>query len=179
MEWSEVIRRQPGVAALAERRLMDPGVVLVATIRRDGAPRLSPAEPLVMDGRLWLSMMLGSRKAADLCRDPRVLVHSVITDREGGEGELKLRGPARVWTDPQTQARFAETAAQRLGWRPEPGLFHLFSVDVAQVAFIRCETASGDQHVALCPPAREFVRRGTSATTVGPPQPESGLLTSE
>jgi hypothetical protein len=47
------------------------------------------------------------------------------------------------------------------------------------MAFIRYEAASGDQHVVLWPPAREFVRRGTSATTVGPPQPESGLLTAE
>src|SRR4051794_36090195 len=121
MDWSDVVRRQPGLAALAERRLIGPGVVLVGTIRRDGTPRLSPVEPLVMDGRLWLSMMLGSRKAADLERDPRVLVHSVITGRDGGEGELKLRGSARVWTDPHTQGRYAGTVARTLGWRPEPG----------------------------------------------------------
>jgi hypothetical protein len=179
MDWSDVVRRQPGLAALAERRLIGPGVVLVATIRRDGTPRLSPVEPLVMDGRLWLSMMLGSRKAADLERDPRVLVHSVITGRDGGEGELKLRGSVRVWTDPHTQGRYAGTVARTLGWRPEPGRFHLFSVDIEQVTFIRYDDASGDQHVALWPPAREFVRRGTSATTVGAPEPESGLLTSE
>ncbi len=50
MEWSELVRRQPRLAALAERRLIEPGVVLVATIRRDGTPRLSPVEPLVVDG---------------------------------------------------------------------------------------------------------------------------------
>ena len=165
-------------SSCAERRLLAPGVVLVATIRCDGTPRLSPVEPLVIDGQLWLSMMLGSRKAADLDRDPRVLVHSVITSRDGGEGELKLRGFVRAWPDPQTQGRYAETAARTLGWRPEPGRFHLFSVDIAQVTFIRYDEASGDQHVALWP-ARQFVRRGTSATTVGAPEPESGLLTSE
>lgn len=179
MEWSELVRRQPRLAALAERRLIDPGVVLVATIRRDGTPRLSPVEPLISDGRLWLSMMWGSRKAGDLHRDPRVLVHSVITNRDGGEGELKVRGLVRVWTDPQTQGRYAETVARTLGWRPEPGRFHLFSVDIAQVTFIRYDADTGDQHVASWPPAREFVRRGTTATTVGAPEPESGLLTSE
>ena len=179
MEWSELVRRQPRLATLAERRLIDPGVVLVATIRRDGTPRLSPVEPLVADGRLWLSMMWGSRKAGDLHRDPRVLVHSVITSRDGGEGELKVRGLVRVWTDPQTQERYAETVARALGWRPEPGRFHLFSVDMAQVTFIRYDADTGDQHVASWPPAREFVRRGTTATTVGAPEPESGLLVSE
>jgi Pyridoxamine 5'-phosphate oxidase len=179
MEWSDVARRQPGLAALAERRLIDPGVVLVATIRRDGTPRLSPVEPLVMDGRLWLSMMWGSRKAADLDRDPRVLVHSVITSRDGGEGELKVRGSARGCTDPQVQGRYIEAVARTLGWRPEAGRFHLFSLDIRHVTFIRYDDATGDQHVALWPPAREFVRRGTSATTVGPPEPEFGLLASE
>jgi hypothetical protein len=179
MEWSELVRRQPRLAALAERRLIDPGVVLVATIRRDGTPRLSPVEPLVADGRLWLSMMWGSRKAGDLHRDPRLLVHSVISSRDGGEGELKVRGLVRVWTDPQTQGRYAETVARALGWRPEPGRFHLFSVNMAQVTFIRYDADTGDQHVASWPPAREFVRRGITATTLGASEPESGLLISE
>jgi hypothetical protein len=56
MKWSELERRQPGLADLGRQRLRDPGVVLVATIRRDGTPRLSPVEPFVMDGDLWLSM---------------------------------------------------------------------------------------------------------------------------
>jgi hypothetical protein len=116
MDWFDLVQRQPGLAALAKRQLIAPGVVLVATIRRDGTPRLSPVEPLVIDGQLWLLMMLGSRKAADLDRGPRVLVHSVITSRDGGEGELKLRGLVRAWPDPQTQGRYAETAARTLGW---------------------------------------------------------------
>jgi hypothetical protein len=65
------------------------GVVLVATIRSDGTPRISPVEPFVLDGVLWLSMLWGSAKAADLQRDPRILVHSVITSRDGGEGNSR------------------------------------------------------------------------------------------
>ena len=42
------------------------------------------------DGELWLSMLWRSRKAADLGRDPRVLVYSIVTGRDGGQG----RGPA-------------------------------------------------------------------------------------
>jgi hypothetical protein len=86
MRWSEVEHSQPRLAELGRRRLLAPGVVLVVTIRRDGSARLSPVEPFLMDGDLWLSMMWQSRKAADLLRDPRVLVHSVITNRDGGEG---------------------------------------------------------------------------------------------
>jgi hypothetical protein len=66
MRWSELQDGQPGLAALGQRRLLEPGVVLVATIRGDGTPRLSPVEPLVMDGSLWLSMLWQSRKATSL-----------------------------------------------------------------------------------------------------------------
>jgi len=40
--------------------------MLVTTIRSDGTPRVSPVEPFVMDGILWLSMLWRSKKAADL-----------------------------------------------------------------------------------------------------------------
>ena len=74
MRWAEIKSRQPRLIEFGHRRLLDPGIVLVATIRRDGTPRLSPVEPYVMDGDLWLSMMWGSTKARDLLRDPRILV---------------------------------------------------------------------------------------------------------
>lgn len=43
MQWQELEERQPRLAALGRARLLDPGVVLVATVRRDGTPRLSPS----------------------------------------------------------------------------------------------------------------------------------------
>jgi hypothetical protein len=92
--------------------------VLVVTTWRDGTPRLSPVEPLVMDGDLWLSMMWQSTKARDLLRDPRILIHSVITSRDGSEGEFKIRGTARAENDPGVQRRYADTAARELGWEP-------------------------------------------------------------
>jgi len=52
VHWSQIEPAQPRLAELGQQRLIEPGVVLVATIRRDGTPRLSPVEPLVMDGSL-------------------------------------------------------------------------------------------------------------------------------
>jgi Pyridoxamine 5'-phosphate oxidase len=131
VHWSDIGREQPRLSALAQERLIQPGVVLVVTTRRDGAPRLSPVEPLVMDGDLWLSMMWQSTKALDLLRDPRILVHSVITSRDGSEGEFKIRGTARVENNADVQRRYADTAASELGWEPIPGRFHLFAVAAA------------------------------------------------
>jgi len=167
MHWSELENTQPRLAELARRRLIEPGVLLVATIRRDGTPRLSPVEPFVLDGVLWLSMMWQSTKARDLQRDPRILVHSVITTREGDEGEVKLRGTARAETAPDLQRRYADAVARTLGWNPQPGRFHLFAVDIDDVTYVRYEPATGDQHVARWPPGSEFIRRATSPTSVG------------
>jgi hypothetical protein len=61
--------------------LIGPGVVLAGTTRRDGSARISGVEPLIMDGELWLSMMPASTKARDLERDPRILLHSIVTSR--------------------------------------------------------------------------------------------------
>ena len=160
MRWSEL----PDVC---HQRLLDPGVVLVATIRPDGTPRLSPVEPYVHDdANLYLAMLWRSHKAADLLRDPRVLVHSVVTNRDGADGEVKLRGIAR----PVEDERVCEGIERDLGWRPDPGRHHLFVVDIESVAFV-CYAANGDQHVTLWPEQREFVRRATGATSVGDPEP--------
>jgi Pyridoxamine 5'-phosphate oxidase len=176
MRWSEVEQRQPRLAEVGRQRLIEPGVVLVATIRRDGAPRLSPVEPLIMDGSLWLSMMWRSTKAADLLRDRRILVHSIVTSREGTAGEFKLRGTARAEDDLAVQRRYASNAARELGWDPQPGRFHLFDVGIDEVTFICYDQATGDQHVARWPPPREFIRRATSATSVGEPEPVADLI---
>lgn len=176
MQWAEFEQAQPRLAGLGLRRLIEPGVVLVATIRRDGSPRLSPVEPLLLDGTLWLGLMWRSAKALDLLRDPRVLVHSIVTGREGDEGEFKVRGQARAQDDPATQQRYADATGRELGWRPALGRFHLFGIDIEEVTYIRYEDP-GDQYVARWPPGQEFVRRATSDTSVGDPEPVHDLIT--
>ena len=170
MRWDDLHKRQPRLAALATERLVAPGVLLVVTIRADGTPRLRPVEPFVLGGDLWLSMLLGSRKAADLGRDPRVLVHSIVTKRDGEEGEVKLRGTAHEHLDESVQRRYAVAVGEALPWSPDVGRFHLFSVDIEQVTILRYDSATGDQYLVLWPPGRETVRRSTSPTSVGDPE---------
>ena len=178
MRWSELAVSQPDLIEVGRRKLLDPGVVLVATIRRDGSPRLSAVEPFILDGELWLSMLFGSTKAKDLMRDPRVLVHSVITSRSGGGGEFKMRGTVQAQTDPDIQYRYSDAVTESLGWHPVPGEFHLFAVDIDDVTYIRYDDATGDQFVSRWPHGGEYVRRGTSATSLGPPQARHELLRS-
>jgi hypothetical protein len=176
MHWGDVEREQPRLAELGRRRFGGPGVVLVATLRRDGSARISPVEPMFFEDDLWLTMGWGSHKSRDLLRDPRILVHSIVTRRDGSEGEVKVRGRAIPELEPEVQARLAAAIADELGWRPEAGRFHLFRLDVEDITVIRWDDATNDQFVTRWPDGVEFVRRGTSATSQGPPEPISDLL---
>jgi general stress protein 26 len=175
MRWAEIERRQPRLAEVGRQKLAEPGVVLVGTVRKDGTARISPVEPFFWEGDLWLPMGLGSTKARDLQREPRVLVHSIVTSRDGRAGEYKVRGEATLETDRSLNQRIAAAIAEQLGWRPEVGEFHLFRVAVDDITFIRWGE-DNDQYVTRWPEGGEYVRRGTSATSVGPPEPVADLL---
>jgi hypothetical protein len=136
MRWSDIEEGQQGLASLGRGRMIEPGVVLVVAIRQDGTARLSPVEPLLMDGDSWLSMLWHSAKARDLLRDPRALVHTIVTSHDGANGEFKIRGTPRAEGDPAIHRRYASSVADRLGWAPQPGRFHLFAIDISHVSFI-------------------------------------------
>jgi len=176
MRWSDLEREQPRLSALGRQMLAGPGVAFVNTIRKDGTPRLCPIEPMFWDGDLCLSMGWQSRKASDLQRDPRILVHSIVTKRDGSDGEFKVRGRAIPITDPAEQESFARSILETLGWKPEPGRFHPFRVDVDEVTVMRWNDATNDQFVTRWPAMIEEVRRGTSAQSHAPPEPISDLL---
>lgn len=80
MRWHDLGESDPRLADLARERLVDPGVLLVVTIRRDGSPRLSPVEPLVLDGDLWLSMMCSHARRPTSCGPNRVRPARDVSD---------------------------------------------------------------------------------------------------
>jgi hypothetical protein len=127
--WQQFREEAPEMAAVADDRLRETGLVLVGTLRSDGWPRISPVEPVVMDGVLYLGMMYRSTKALDLRRDRRVLVHSVVSDRGGKEGEVKVYGWARFVAGTDERCRYGDALFAQIGWKPE-GDFDLFAVDI-------------------------------------------------
>ena len=69
----------------------------MATLRRDGSPRISGTEVQFADGQLQIGSMPGALKAKDLLRDPRVAIHGPTHDpaKSGGwRGEAKIAGTA-------------------------------------------------------------------------------------
>jgi hypothetical protein len=175
MKWSQIAASEPALGAVASDSLIRPGVLLVGTIRRDGSARISGAEPLVMDGDLWLSMMRASAKAVDLARDPRILLHSIVTGPEPA-AEVKVRGTVRAEDDPDVQRRYAAAVSAQIGWRPVVGPFALFVMDVEDVTYIGHDADTGGQHVARWPAGLEYIRPQVTPTSLGPPQPVRRLL---
>ncbi len=138
--WQEFEAAEPELAKIGAKRLDDNGVLLVGTIRKDGTPRISPVEPVFLDGELYLGMMWQSKKALDLLRDPRVLLHSTVLDRNATGGDFKVRGRVREIADAETHKRYAQAMKERIGEAPEDE-FHLFAVDIEHVAHVTFDEA--------------------------------------
>lgn len=97
--WTEFEATAPELAAAARACFTVRKHCTLATLRRDGAPRISGTEVQFEDGAVWIGSMPRALKAFDLQRDPRVAVHSPTVDPpEGSEsdwaGEAKLAGVA-------------------------------------------------------------------------------------
>ena len=136
VRWEEFEVACREIATLARERFERDQLVMVGTLRRDGSPRISPNEVDLAAGRLFVSMMWRSRKALDLLRDPRIVVHSVTRNREGTDGDVKLYGRAIDEQDPDVRAAFRESIRTRIDWAPDEPNFHCFSVDVERAGYI-------------------------------------------
>jgi hypothetical protein len=91
----------PGIVALQRGRTPpDPGAVFaigyIATVRRDGAPRLHPFCPILAAGRLFAAIPPSSPKGGDLRRDPRCVIHALPGP---DDDELCIRATAREVSD--------------------------------------------------------------------------------
>jgi hypothetical protein len=138
MIWSEFEGAAPELAQSGRERFGLTGVALIGTIRKDGSPRISPIEPFFAHGQLLLGMLWASKKALDLRRDARCVIHSVVSDVDGSEGEFKLRGQAIEVQDLESWQRYREVFAERWGLHT-PEHFHIFSVEIESVSFIGWE----------------------------------------
>jgi hypothetical protein len=92
--WSEFEAEAPELAARVRERLDAHGHKTIATIRRDGSPRISGTETEFTGGELWIGSMRDALKARDLQRDPRFALHSASEDPDVWTGDAKVAGVA-------------------------------------------------------------------------------------
>jgi Pyridoxamine 5'-phosphate oxidase len=105
--WSEFEAEAPELAARVRERLEAHRHKTIATLRRDGSPRISGTETELGDGELWIGSMLDALKALDLRRDPRFALHSGSDEPDDWTGDAKLAGVAEEVSAPDaTSHRF-------------------------------------------------------------------------
>jgi hypothetical protein len=133
--WRDVVESEPELAGRA-RGFLDAGVhKTIATLRRDGSPRISGTEAKFADGELWFGAMWRSRKALDLRRDPRFALHSASIDPPAWEGDAKVSGRVEEIKDEGVKARFLADAEEQ-----PSGPWHLFFARIEELAVVRlCE----------------------------------------
>ncbi len=101
--WEGFEAQAPELASFGRERI-DRRVSFLATIRDDGGPRVHPVTPWIADGHLFVRMYPTSPKVADLDRDPRFALHSMMDNDDGVGGEFALSGRANGISDPGTIA---------------------------------------------------------------------------
>ncbi|GAA2468107.1 pyridoxamine 5'-phosphate oxidase family protein [Streptomyces mauvecolor] len=125
--WTEFHQVEAQFAGLVEARFKKYKHHVLATLRKDGSPRVTGLEVDIRDGELWLGMMPNSMKALDLRRDPRFSVQANPgPDAEMADGDVRVSGRAVEVTDPAVKAAYAAQVEP-----PEP--FHLFRAELTEV----------------------------------------------
>jgi hypothetical protein len=136
--WSEFEAEAPVLAARVRERFDAHGHKTLATLRRDGSPRISGTEVQFEDGELWIGSMPNALKARDLQRDPRFALHSASEDPDVWTGDAKVAGVAEEVDSPHgpgshrfrldiTEASTVELDDERKNlvitiWTPERGV---------------------------------------------------------
>jgi hypothetical protein len=97
--WAEFESAAPEFASRVRALMSARKHLTMATLRRDGAPRISGTEIEFSDGQLRIGSMPGAVKAMDLRRDGRVAIHGPTQDPPAGRpnqwpGEAKVAGVA-------------------------------------------------------------------------------------
>lgn len=137
--WSEISTEEPEFAERA-RKLFDVHKhKTLATIRKDGSPRISGTEIAFVQNDIWFGGMPNSRKALDLRREPRFALHGPTVDpSDGWQGDVKISGRVEEVDDEDLRRKVA-------GAEGPPGDFHLFRADITEVVV----TAVEGQHLKI------------------------------
>jgi hypothetical protein len=94
--WSDFEVADPDLAADVRAAFAVGKHCTIATLRADGAPRISGTEVEFADGEVFVGTGDEARKTVDMLRDPRVAIHSPTRDPAGDAwpGEAKFSGVA-------------------------------------------------------------------------------------
>ena len=130
--WEDVTTAAPELAKAARELFEAHTHLTIATLRKDGSPRISGIECRFIEGELWFGSMPNALKARDLRRDPRFALHSGTGDASDWQGDAKLSGRAEEITEPERMTEIFEAMGH-----PQSGPSHLFRAELSEVSTVR------------------------------------------
>jgi hypothetical protein len=145
--WSEFAAAAPALAERVRARLDAHTHKTIATLRRDGSPRISGTETTLRDGELWIGSMWQALKARDLQRDPRFALHSGSDEPDAWSHDAKLAGRAEEITDDE---RVRELNGEAARDRPS----HLFRLDLTEVSTVGLDSSRTHLVIEVWTPER-------------------------
>jgi hypothetical protein len=148
--FSDIETEEPAFAARVKAAFDAHGHKILATLRRNGAPRVSGIEARFTDGELWLAGMPRSVKFVDLRRDPRMALHSGSDEPDAFTADAKVSGRAVEVTDPGELAAFAGAGEVPTAAQP----FELFRIDLDQVVLTAVSEAKDALIISSWQPGR-------------------------
>lgn len=114
--WRQFSDEAPSIAEVFVRRhTATNNLCMLATLRSDGFPRISPMEPGIFEDDLILVGMPDTTKFRDLERDSRFSLHTATVDPYVGDGDVKLWGHAKNVQDAALHERFAAQLFEESG----------------------------------------------------------------
>jgi hypothetical protein len=116
--WSAVEAQAPELARLARAFLDAHTHKTLATLRRDGSPRISGTETDFREEEVYIGSMWKAVKALDLQRDPRFAIHSGSPDPPDWPGDAKIAGRAEEVTEADADS-------------------HRFRLDISELVVVR------------------------------------------
>ena len=105
--WAKFATAAPAIAELGLTQFEKFHIAYLATVRKDGSPRVHPVSSIIADGRLFIATNPQSPKRHDLTRDGRFVLHMLPGENDA---EFLIRGRARRVTDDDTRASVSEAA---------------------------------------------------------------------
>jgi hypothetical protein len=120
--WDDIVKDAPEFAAKVRRRFEMGTNKTIATLRRDGSPRITAIEAQFTGGEVTMGMMAESLKMRDVRRDPRMALHSPTNEFEADDpdwpGDAKLAGRAIEMPAPPDSEPGDRVLAPRSGLAP-------------------------------------------------------------
>ena len=141
--WAEIEAAEPEFAKTVRAVFDAQKHKTMATIRRDGSPRISGIEMEFSHGDVFVGMMPASVKFSDLQRDARVAFHSGSEDPPTDD-PTTWRGDAKI------AGRAIEVPEEK---------FKKFRIDINEVVLIRVGRPADHLVVESWHPDRGLIRR--------------------